>query len=925
MEGLRTPAVRGSLTPAAALEKLLRGTGFSFSFENPRSALLLRAKDSDQGLAVNPMPSLAPGVMEAGTAELRIAKTEIDTPEVTVTGSYLHGVLDIMSPIAFVTREEMQSSPYGTVQDALQSLPVNLLSSQNENTGGVGNFNRGSAPNLRGLGYGATLVLVNGRRQPAAGSTADFVDLSNIPWSAVDHIEILPDGASALYGSDAIAGVINVIMRDRLDGAETRLRTSTAEDGASQTLVGQLFGRESEAGRWLFGYQYSRKTSLAAADRAYAANQDKRAFGGRDFRSARSNPGNILDPATFAPAFAIPAGQDGRDLLARDLLTDTVNLQNELEGYDLVPNRRMHSVYLNGAWRAGEHVELFLDARASQREVEYPDIPASQLLFVPDTNPFFVDPFGGSPVVVVAYNFRKDLGLLENLGRTRNSMTTAGAHLALAHDWNATLSAGLGVERLRFEISNLFDQAALDAALADPDPLTAFDPFGDGSNTNPATLEAIRTSHVDRADSKLRTVNLIADGPVLEMPAGNARLAVGLERRQESLQRNGISSQSFGRRVESAFAELSLPLLGAPDDVRAAPRLELSLSGRYERYSDFGDAFNPKLGLQWSPLRSLKMRTSWGTSFKAPKLVDLYDTSDNASGVLPFPDPRSPTGVSLVAAMQGTNPDLKEEAATTWTAGLDLAPARIPGLTLSMTYFDIDYRDQIIQPGPTFPFEILFQEDQWPGVVTRDPALEAIEAICRRPDLLISAADCLASHPVAIVDLRLRNLAATKTRGIDFSAVHHVISSHGTFLASIEATKVLRFRRSVSSTSPDVDLLDSVNNPLSFRARGVLKWNQSNEEAQPGWGARAALTFADSYRDRESPLLSRVSSYVTVDMQWSYRFGERNGILDRCEVRLNAVNLFDQNPPFVDRSFGFDVLNAQPYGRVVGLSVEKAW
>ena len=92
--------------------------------------------------------------------------------EILVTGSYLHGILDIMSPLRTVTREEMQQTPYGTVQDALQLLPTNMLAGQSENFGGIGNYNRGSAPNLRGLGFGATLVLVNGRRQPVAGSSA---------------------------------------------------------------------------------------------------------------------------------------------------------------------------------------------------------------------------------------------------------------------------------------------------------------------------------------------------------------------------------------------------------------------------------------------------------------------------------------------------------------------------------------------------------------------------------------------------------------------------------------------------------------------------------------------------------------------------------------------------------------------------------
>src|SRR5690606_2204011 len=147
----------------------------------------------------------------------------------------------------------------------------------------------------------------------------DFVDVSNVPWSAVERIEVLPDGTSALYGSDAIAGVVNIIMRENLQGAETQLRLGTTPDGAKETLVAQLFGGRWDNGKWLMAYQFLDRTAIAAAARPYAANADKRLLGGRDHRSMRSNPGNILDPRTLQPAFAIPRGQDGMSLSSGEL------------------------------------------------------------------------------------------------------------------------------------------------------------------------------------------------------------------------------------------------------------------------------------------------------------------------------------------------------------------------------------------------------------------------------------------------------------------------------------------------------------------------------------------------------------------------------------------------------------------------------
>src|SRR4029079_7033472 len=161
-------------------------------------------------------------------------------------------------------------------------------------------------------------------------------------------------------------------------------------------------------------------------------------------------------------------------------------------------------------------------------------------------------------------------------------------------------------------------------------PTTAFNPFGDGRHNNPQTLEAIRLEETNDGASTLTGNTLVADGEVIELPGGPARLAVGGEWRKAEVQQD-ISGKhgAFDRSVKSAFAELSIPIIGNPADVRAAPRLELSLAGRYESYSDFGNTSNPRVGLRWAPSNSLKVRGSWGTSFRAPKLVDVYDTSQN--------------------------------------------------------------------------------------------------------------------------------------------------------------------------------------------------------------------------------------------------------------------------------------------------------
>ena len=217
---------------------------------------------------------------------------------------------------------------------------------------------------------------------------------------------------------------------------------------------------------------------------------------------------------------------------------------------------------------------------------------------------------------------------------------------------------------------------------------------------------------------------------------GTASLAVGAERRREGLKHRLAESDAadFGRQISSVFAELSLPLLGTADEPRSPPRVELSLAGRYENYSDFGNTFNPKVGLRWIPLQWLKLRTSWGTSFRAPKLLDLYDNSqDKRRDPAIFPGSSSGQRTIRGSGAAGRKSQTRRKKPPyTWTAGLDFTPA-LPGLALSLTYFDIDYQDRILVPGPPSPFEILFEESQWAEVITRNPGDEQISCDLQQP------------------------------------------------------------------------------------------------------------------------------------------------------------------------------------------------
>jgi iron complex outermembrane recepter protein len=923
---IKTQPVQGELEPREALERMLKGTGLTFRFVTEHSITI---KQPDVASAPPPPPPppkpLPQSVHHMASAGPMVGHNQLE--EVTVTGTLIHGAVDVMSPLVYVTKEDLSLAPFATVQDSLYQLPLVSLDAPREDLRIDSNYNWGSGINLRGLGVGATLVLVNGHRQPLSGLNGDFVDVSNIPTAAIERVEILPDGASALYGSDAIAGVVNIILRNDFQGAETQVRYGGAPGGRDETVVSQLLGTHWDSGKAMLVYEYSDGTALSASARGYAANGDKQPYGGADYRSIDSDPGNILNPITLQPIYGIPAGAGGVPL-SSSALSSTFNLQNTFAQYQLFAQRTQHSVYATGSQQVGDNIELFAEGRFTQRITHVQDFPQDDTLLVPGNNPF--NPFQGS-TTVVGYSFGQSLGPVTFAGETRNYMGTVGAKFSFGADWQATLSESYGRETLFDNEYNLFNQTALTAALADTNVATTFNAFGGA--TNAATLAAIQRNDIVHAISSIETTSFIADGPLFNLPAGAAKLAVGLERREESLDHTvadiedppyGTMNARYSRHVGSAFSELSIPLLGSSGNQRAAPRLELTLAGRYDDYSDFGHTTNPEFRLRSVPVNWLKLRASWGRSFRAPKLDDLYDSASNVSFLTSLPDPRSATGRSTVLGLEGDNPNLQAETAKTWTAGFDVVPEIDPGMTFSLTYYSIDYTGQIAQPDAADPFDILVQENQWGALITRNPTQAQIAAICNRPDFQGSVASCLASTPAAIVNLRLANLASTQVTGLDLNVHQKMSSGVGRFDLGLEGSYVFHFDQAVTDTSPDVDILNSFGNPLKLRLRGTAAWSQHNA-GDSGLGANVSVNFTNAYGNPGSTLLPHIDSLTTVDLQLRYHTPDDAGALSGMEFALNAVNIFNQSPPFVDSMYGYDTANFQPLGRVLSLSVRKKW
>ncbi|MFL6603963.1 MAG: TonB-dependent receptor domain-containing protein [Steroidobacteraceae bacterium] len=919
---VRVQAVSGRFTACEALSRMFSGTGLTFSFSGanavwvqyqPPSTLQDHSAASSKRLKTvrySPRERLLPG--------------PIGLAEVVVTGTLIHGVKETGSPLVTIDLDELQRAPYATVQDAVRSLPLASRAGPSEAFNPVensGNFNCGESLNLRGLGSGATLVLVDGRRQPPGGYYGDFVDVSNIPWSAIDHVEVLPDGASALYGADAVAGVVNIIMRDKLDGAETLSRLGSAPDGAAERLFAQLVGTHWDDGKFFLSYQYLNRTALAASARVFTANEDKTALGGTDLRSTLSNPGNILDPDTQLPIAAIPRGQSGTPLLQSQLLVNGSNLQNRMMGVQMFPDRVMHTGFFTGSQKISAQWQIFAEGRFTQREITqtFPAIDA--VLAVPTSNPFFKGA-RGSGFALVGYSFLNDFGPIDGAGSTRSYSTTVGLTGHLFESWQTTLSVSYGQEHMHWRDVKEVNFAALEHALADSDPETAFNPFGDGSNTDPATLKAIGTDQVIDTTSSIADMSLMADGHLFSLPTGDAKLAVGTNFRREGIHHGQASSGSFGRRVASLFGELATPLWAEPDNP-GAPRCDLSVAIRSEYYDDFGATTNPKTAITCVPSRGIKFRASWGRSYQAPRLTDLHDASHNQSGLIPVMDPQSLKGQSLALVVLGNNANLRPETATTWNAGLDFAPAVLPGLTGSFTFYSIDFRNEIYRLDPAVTLDTIASQPQWAPLVTRNPSQQAVASLCSSGSFFGQPAECVTTPPVMIIDLRFRNMSRTQLRGVDLQLEQYWSTRFGNFTGRVDTTYLFTYQQSISDSAPTADLLDTVGNPLSIRSRASLDWSQ--RKGGYGFGGNLGVQYAGAYKDTAASPARDVGSILTFDTNLRYRTPPGGGWQSGLEITLAATNIFNTPPPFVNRRIGYDSANAAPLGRIVTLFARKDW
>jgi iron complex outermembrane receptor protein len=781
LTGRRAPPIVGRYSAEGAMEHLLRG----------------------RGLAV------------------RQDRGEADT--IVVTGTNLRGARPT-SPLITITRRDIDRTGATSVEQLMRIVPQNSQGGVNQenslaNVPGLEPTDHGAGLNLRGLGQRATLVLVNGRRLAPAG-VGSFVDVSLIPISAVQRVEILTDGASAIYGSDAIGGVVNFILRDRLSGIESAVQVGTSTRGGGEQLQASLAGgRDWGSGRALVAYEFRLEDEIRAEDRDFTIN---------------------LRPSTF-----------------------------------LLPRERRHSLFGTVDQELGAGLGLGLQASWARRNTYRTNFIS--------ISPLPVDVDAEAEAVSVAGDLRYEL---------------PGGFLL-------RLDANYGL------VSTAQQQA------------------------QPGGITLVNARDIRSA---IMEFGARLDGPLLDLPAGPVRLALGALTRREEYREEFRSSElpdsgnEAERTVRSLFGELLVPLFSPLNRRSGLERLEISAAARYERYTGTGSTFDPKLGMLWSPLDGLVLRGSYSTSFRAPLLSEISGAYNAiylpAFSLYVDPSQAPPGDVALF--LQGSDPDVRPETSRTWTFGGEWSPGFAPALTLTANYYDIRFRNRIAIPTA---FVVVIGNPAFEPIVDRTPDSAAVAAIVAGAQLVLDASGPGFSNGGStpadvdiVLDDRFTNSAVTSTRGFDLGLRYGFDLGGNEFLAELNLNHIIDFEDQLTVASPVIPGADRPYRPPDWRGRGGLSWSRR------GWAGSLFVNHAGDYLDDRTAALRRIDAHTTLDASLAYTFeGTAHSWLRGTRIALFAENLLDNAPPRLvpdpetTRGLGYDPVNASGRGRFIALQVRRTW
>lgn len=773
------------------------------------------------------------------------AQTAPAKPEkIEVTGSAIKRIdAEGPAPVEVITRKDIERTGATSVNELLKSLSTVDIFDQGELASNSPSGSGTANVRLRGLAETDTLVLLNGRRLPVnalydSSGAGAAVDVNMIPLSAIERIEILKDGGSAIYGADAVAGVINFITKKSYEGAEVRAGYGQSSRRDGEELNAGLsagFGHyDKDRFNVLIALDHFRRDPILRKDRELSRSSDFRRFGGNDGRSSFAPQGNFIDPDTGAftgqSARACPPASFSGGRCRYDFNS---SILTSINGADRT------SAMATASFKLSEDTRLFGEIIHARTKDKFEAHPA------PDIYPFN----GGTGLI-----FGRFLQAGPRTSERESELTrlVAGAEGSLRGiDWSA--SVGDGRSKVVNQDSNYLN-ATLFANLVNSGQIDPTSSANTQSLVDGAKVRPLRTG-----DSKTRFFDGKISGEAWTLPGGPAGYAIGVSAWKEELTdtpdlltQQGLVAGSIqqapvaaSRNAKAAFVEVALPF---------SKQLEAQLAVRHDSYPNSSKT-SPKIAFRFTPARDLLLRASYAESFRAPSLKQLFGGQEEGAVNITF------NGVPEVPAFRvtGSNPNLRPETGKFYNLGAvwDITPT----LSVSADLFRIRKKDNINTPDVDY-------------------------IVANRPDLVSVGAD----SRIRVQQL-LTNIAETEISGVDLDVRYRLPRmSFGTVSLRNAATYYDQIKK---RNTPQDPLLNYAGTYAQARWRNTFAATLEHGS----WAVTGTVRSVSGFADEDDPSVigagtRRVEAHEELDLAVSY-----TGI-KRLRLDFGIKNLLDMAPPY---------------------------
>ncbi len=857
-----------------------------------------------------------------------------DAQRVEITGSAIKRIdAETAVPVTVLSVEELRQQGVTTVEQIVSNIVANQSftgSSQQVGSGSGG----ASFADLRGIGASKTLVLLNGRRIANNAIDGSAPDLNMIPFAALDRVEILRDGASSLYGTDAIGGVINFITRKSFKGGSIILgadRPSRSGGESAQANIGFGIGDYADDGFNIFGFVDFNKTDRIKGtqrpfNERFPGGLSPTPFPANYFQSG-DVVGNPAAPDCNNPSFLVPSGDGTSCLISTSKFVD------------YTPETERRSAFLRGVARLGNDHNLSLEWFGTRNEstAQIAPVPYGRLWMNPyledgvSPNPYFPGNGNFTPTFPIDPTFPAVLTPIGDMtqdgfvfvrwralaGGSRTDITTNKQQRVVAEldgvisEWDYRTAISYNENKISQDVAGYTDGNKIVRGVLNG----IINPFGEQSSEGASFInDALLDGNLQNHRGKVYGWDGQATRELSDwLGAGKAAaVALGAEYRREDfwsasnkpvaerlVSSTGVDPDFVAegdRSVAALYAELSLPI---------TKDLELTAAVRYDDYSDFGSSTNPKVTLRYQPSSALLVRGSYSTGFRAPSLYELYSSTYytntgtvndpvNCPGGNAVPG-KSPTLNCNVQfqALYGGNVDLEPETSKNFTLGLVFEPSA--NLSVGVDFWWIRLRDVI---GSLSFNTVLSDVDTFGRYISRNSS----------GDLSTDGFACPGSD-CGYLDLRTQNLGGVNTNGIDLSAAYrYSFGSMGRLTLGLNSTYVASYEYQDFAGGPwnqNVGVYVGSGPVFRWQHAATAMWNMNS------WTVGLAGRMKSGYVDQDPS--NKVSQYATLDAYVGW--ASPNGI----DITFGIRNLTDRDPPYSNQDevfqANYDPRFTDPTGR----------